>query len=262
MSHHWSFRNACCLLLTTSDHFYLLSIGLMHTAAARLGQAVQLAFSLDLHKDSKTQGLDAVEVQLRRRVFWQLYASDKYVTTQARSLTCRRTRAIFGNPMLINDFQGVCSYPEATDDEFITSQGMFPQPASKTSLLAGFVAVSKLFRILSECFFHDRCIRSQLQTISLDWTSDADDRVHDVLRDLPAAIQDPNTVPLEENRQGFATQRANILITVAIVKFALVSTHPTCSCSHCSMISAQHCTSRRNSSASSANPSPARSTTS
>jgi hypothetical protein len=151
-----------------------------------------------------------VEIQLRRRVFWQLYASDK-------------TRAIPGNPMLVNDFQGVCSYPEATDDEFITSQGMFPQPASRTSLLAGFVAVSKLFRIMSECFFHHRCILSELQTISTAWTTNAEDRVHEVLGDLPAAIQDPNTVPLEANRQVFATQRANILITAAIVKFALVS---------------------------------------
>ncbi|BEI87105.1 hypothetical protein CcaverHIS002_0704510 [Cutaneotrichosporon cavernicola] len=148
-------------------------------------------------RDAKTAalGLDHIEVQLRRRVFWQLYASDK-------------TRAIPGNPMLINDFQGVCSYPEAIDDDFITSQGMFPQPAHKTSLLAGFVAVSKLFRILSE--------RSRpLGTVV------AEERVHALLRELPSAIQDPPSVPLEANRQVFATQRANILITVAIVKFAL-----------------------------------------
>ncbi|BEI94878.1 uncharacterized protein CcaverHIS019_0704590 [Cutaneotrichosporon cavernicola] len=192
------------------DNFYLLSIGLTHTAAARLGQAVQLAFCLGLHSDAKTAalGLDHIEVQLRRRVFWQLYASDK-------------TRAIPGNPMLINDFQGVCSYPEAIDDDFITSQGMFPQPAHKTSLLAGFVAVSKLFRILSECFFHHRCALSELQTITTAWTVVAEERVHALLRELPSAIQDPPSVPLEANRQVFATQRANILITVAIVKFAL-----------------------------------------
>lgn len=61
------------------DNFYLLSIGLTHTAAARLGQAVQLAFCLGIHSDAKTQALnlDPIEVQLRRRVFWQLYASDK-----------------------------------------------------------------------------------------------------------------------------------------------------------------------------------------
>lgn len=137
------------------------------------------------------------------------------------SILTIRTRAIPGNPMLVNDFQGVCSYPEAVDDDFITSQGMFPQPPAKTSLLAGFVAVSKLFRILSECFFHHRCILSELQTITTDWTVAAEERVHALLRDLPAAIQDPTSVPLEANRQVFATQRANILITVAIVKFAL-----------------------------------------
>jgi hypothetical protein len=40
---------------------------------------VQLAFCLGLHSDAKTAalGLDHIEVQLRRRVFWQLYASDK-----------------------------------------------------------------------------------------------------------------------------------------------------------------------------------------
>ncbi|KAL7420962.1 hypothetical protein Q5752_003846 [Cryptotrichosporon argae] len=191
------------------DQFYLLSIGLAHTAAARLGQAVQLAFTLGLHSDARTQalGLDAVEVQLRRRVFWQLYASDK-------------TRAVAGNPMLINDFQGVCSYPEAIDDDFITSQGMFPQPASRPSLLAGFVSVSKLFRVLSECFFHHRCILSELRTIGTDWTLLAEERVHAVLREMPSAIQDPASAK-PGLREVFAMQRANILITVAIVKFAL-----------------------------------------
>jgi hypothetical protein len=34
-----------------------------------------------MHSDERTGalGLDAVEIQLRRRVFWQLYVSDKYV---------------------------------------------------------------------------------------------------------------------------------------------------------------------------------------
>jgi hypothetical protein len=52
--------------------------------------------------------------------------------------------------MLINDFQGVCSLPEPVDDDFITSQGMFPQPASRVSVLAGFVAIAREFQIISE----------------------------------------------------------------------------------------------------------------
>jgi hypothetical protein len=34
---------------------------------------------MGMHDDAKTDslGLDAIEIQLRRRVFWQLYVSDK-----------------------------------------------------------------------------------------------------------------------------------------------------------------------------------------
>lgn len=73
------------MLICHSDVFYLLSIGLAHTAGARLGQAVNLAYSMGLHSDEKTEslGLDPIEVQLRRRVFWQMYASDKYVSRYA-----------------------------------------------------------------------------------------------------------------------------------------------------------------------------------
>ena len=204
--------NAVSPVTDPSDSFYLISIGLGHTADARMGQAAQLAFSLGLHSDEKTEslGLDAIEVQLRRRVFWQLYASDK-------------TRAIPGLPMLVNDFQGVCSFPEPVDDDFVTSQGMFPQPPNRTSVLCGFVIVSQVFRILSECFFHHRCITTGLATISTTWTLDAEDRLHRVLMDMPPAIQDPVAHSAGALTPVFAMQRANILITAAIAKFALVS---------------------------------------
>jgi hypothetical protein len=47
----------------------------------RLGIAAQLAYSMGLHSDAKTAtlGLDPIEVQLRRRTFWHLYAMDKWV---------------------------------------------------------------------------------------------------------------------------------------------------------------------------------------
>lgn len=124
--------------------------------------------------------------------------------------------------MLINDFQGVPSLPEATSDEFITSQGMFSQPTARPSVMTGFVAVCKVFRILSEAFFHHRCMVSGFHTVSPDWTVSAEERLHEVLRDLPDAIQNPTINTSEASRQVFAMQRANILITAAICKFALV----------------------------------------
>ncbi|KAK4687599.1 hypothetical protein P7C73_g2514, partial [Tremellales sp. Uapishka_1] len=204
------------------DFFYLLSIGLGHTAGARLGQAVQLAYSMGMHSDTMTSalGLDAVEVQLRRRVFWQLYASDK-------------TRAIPGHPMLVNDYEFTPSLPEPVDDEFITVLGFFPQPPNKTSVLAGFVHLSKVFQILSECFFRHRCVASGIGVYTTrEWTDAAEERLHSILQDLSdselgaSGNEGDGAAWGREERGGsgrpaFAMQRANILITIAITKFAL-----------------------------------------
>ena len=62
--------------------------------------------------------------------------------------------------------------------------------------------------------------------ISTSWTVEAEDKLHRLLRDLPTAIQDPMTNSTEAAKQSFAMQRANILITAAIAKFALVSWPP------------------------------------
>ncbi|RXK37841.1 hypothetical protein M231_04839 [Tremella mesenterica] len=192
------------------DTFYLLSIGLSHTAGARLGQAVQLAYCMGIHSDCKTAslGVDAIEAQLRRRVFWQLYASDK-------------TRAIPGPPMLINDFQGTPSLPAPIDDEFITPQGMFPQPPTRTSVLVGFVAISQVFKIISKAFFHHRCIQSEMGSVSPSWIAEAEGNLQRLLEGTPEAISRPELVKEESMKRVFGMQRANILITAAIAKFAL-----------------------------------------
>ncbi|KAK9897844.1 hypothetical protein P389DRAFT_62398 [Cystobasidium minutum MCA 4210] len=192
------------------ETFYLLSVGLGHIAGSRLGQAIQLAFSMGLNSDAKTEalGLDTIEIQLRRRTFWQLYATDK-------------TRAISGLPMLINDFQGVCSLPEPIDDEFITSQGYFYQPQGQVSVMVGFVAVSRVFRILSEVFFHHRCLTTGFKNVPIEWTTATEHQLHQILNELPNEIMDPLINSTEAARQVFAMQRANILITIACCKFAL-----------------------------------------
>ncbi len=56
---------------------------------------------------------------------------------------------------------------------------------------------------------------------------EAEDRIHRVLREMPGAIRETNSIRSEALRQVFAMQRANILITAAIAKFALVSGFPT-----------------------------------
>lgn len=135
--------------------------------------------------------------------------------------------------MLICDFQGVCSLPEAIDDDFLLPQGYFahhnaPQPL----LLVGFVAVSRVFQILSECFFRQRCSAMNAVTLGLsgqsrseqteDLAKSMETRLHQILEELPPEIQEPSKVAAESYRQIYGMQRANILITTAICKFALV----------------------------------------
>jgi hypothetical protein len=128
--------------------------------------------------------------------------------------------------MLINDFQGVCSYPAEVDDDFITAQGGFPQPPGRTSVLCGFVTVSKVFRFLHECFFHHRCVTTGMKTIPTKWTEKAEERLNRLVGpEMPEALHHPESVGLNGlggHSEVFGMQRANILITAAIAKFALV----------------------------------------
>jgi hypothetical protein len=145
------------------------------------------------------------------------------VLTLIQCTKLARTRAISGLPMLVNDFQGVCSLPEPIDDEFITSQGYFFQPRTSISVMVGFVTVSKIFRILSEVFFHHRALTTGFNNVPLEWTITIEHRLHSILSELPNEIMQPMINNTETLRQVFAMQRANILITIAICRFALVS---------------------------------------
>lgn len=66
----------------------------------------------------------------------------------------------------MNDTEGLCSLPLETDDEYITAQGSFPQPPYRTSFMVGFVAVSKIFKIMSEVLFRHRSTQRRLTLLN------------------------------------------------------------------------------------------------
>ena len=72
---------------------------------------------------------------------------------------------------MMNDNEGLCSLPLEVDDDFITAQGSFPQPSNRTSIMVGFVAVSKLFKIMSEVLFRHRCCLNRFN-LSNQWEND------------------------------------------------------------------------------------------
>lgn len=141
----------------------------------------------------------------------------------------------------MQDFEGVPDLPAAVDDDFITTQGMFPQPASRPSTMTGFVAVTKLFRIMSECLYRHRMIKHRPYGVdsrrnpsdefgeTMDWIEHANNRIANIFDELPEVLRCGK--PLNEvsaglgddDRAVFGMQRANVIITIASIKFALVS---------------------------------------
>ncbi len=139
----------------------------------------------------------------------------------------------------MQDFEGVPDLPAAVDDDFITTQGMFPQPASRPSTMMGFVAVTKLFRIMSECLYRHRMIKHRPYGVgrnagdefeeTMDWIEAANVRIANIFDELPEVLR--GSKPLTDGSSGlgdderavFGMQRANVIITIASIKFALVS---------------------------------------
>lgn len=121
----------------------LLGNNLAHVEAT--GRANQLALAMRLNEESSYVGLDPVESEIRRRIYWLLFQADK-------STACLRARVI---GLRLDDAAGLL-LPSEVDDEQITPTGIMPQPPEKTPLISGFNIVTNLFRILNDALILQR----------------------------------------------------------------------------------------------------------
>lgn len=132
--------------------------------------------------------------------------------------------------MLMSGIDEVPPYPIEIDDEYLTSQGHFPQPDISPSYMTGFVLNSRLFNILSECYFRHRNIeflmRAGLSKATLsDWVKHQQGALGRTVESLyTSGIS--TTIVSSPQHNLFAIQRANILVTAAILELALVSLAP------------------------------------
>lgn len=98
-----------------------------------------------LNEESSYEGLNPIESEIRRRIYWLLFQADK-------SSACMRARTIC---LRLEDAPGLC-LPTEVDDEQITSNGILPQPIGMTPVIAGFNIVTNLFRILNDALLLQR----------------------------------------------------------------------------------------------------------
>ncbi|GMK59474.1 hypothetical protein CspeluHIS016_0800800 [Cutaneotrichosporon spelunceum] len=108
-------------------------------------QANQCALALRLNEESSYDGLNPIETEVRRRIYWLLFQADK-------STACNRSRTI---NLRLDDAPGL-RLPTEVDDEQITSDGIIPQPPGRTPTIAGFNIVTNLFRALNDALLLQR----------------------------------------------------------------------------------------------------------
>nr|XP_019042669.1 hypothetical protein I302_08373 [Kwoniella bestiolae CBS 10118]OCF21599.1 hypothetical protein I302_08373 [Kwoniella bestiolae CBS 10118] len=129
-----------------------ISMGIVHLVLGNntahvvvTAQANQLALALRLNEESSYEGLDPIEREIRRRLYWLLFQADK-------STACLVTRTIC---LPLQDAHDLL-LPAEVDDEMITGDGILPQPPGTTSLITGFNVNTNLFRILNDTILIQR----------------------------------------------------------------------------------------------------------
>ncbi|OCF30526.1 hypothetical protein I317_03296 [Kwoniella heveanensis CBS 569] len=204
-----------------AGYFYCQSVGLKNPAAALLAEACQMVHTLCMN--GADDAIDWVERELRRRTFWHVYAVDA-------------TEACAGHIIHLHAFEGFTPFPLATDDEFITTQGVFPQPTTTLSYLAGFVACVRVFPLIADCVRRQRqlkwrnrenrpCSPEEVQA-ERTWIADVKREITDQMMTLPAPLYRPVSSPDVDDsnpamRAIIGMQRANMVITEVLLRIVL-----------------------------------------
>lgn len=107
-----------------------------------------------LNEESSYEGLNPIESEIRRRIYWLLFQADK-------STACMRSRTIC---LRLDDAPNL-SLPTEVDDEQITPNGILPQPIGRTPTITGFNIVTNLFRILNDALLLQRRLKGAATSI-------------------------------------------------------------------------------------------------
>ncbi|EJC97940.1 uncharacterized protein FOMMEDRAFT_97406 [Fomitiporia mediterranea MF3/22] len=120
------------------DTVYHFCEGHDATSHASFGEAAHIAVTLHMHEETSYEGLDPVECEIRRRTFWLLFGADKSMSI------------LLGRPICLRDEDCTLHFPKEVDDEYITPNGILPQPHGKTAIVSGLNYISRIFALLGE----------------------------------------------------------------------------------------------------------------
>lgn len=120
---------------------FLQSTAKLSTCWSYVGIALHSAIRMGLHR-SISGKFNLVELELRRRLFWQIRKMDVCVG------------AMIGLPTMLSEDDFDQEYPLDIDDEFITPQRLLPFPEGHIHLMAGSNAQTRLLAVLRKVIKH------------------------------------------------------------------------------------------------------------
>ncbi|WWD01551.1 hypothetical protein V866_008496 [Kwoniella sp. B9012] len=177
----------------------------------------RLVYTLQIHREEPREGMSFIEKEICRRMYWEVIAIEK-------------TLALNGAPIMLLEMEGTPPLPMAVDDEYISEEHHFPQPANKRSYLSGFIVIAKMFRILGRClqrhrmFLQDPGIFDNPDA-SLAWIEEALSELEELTEGVPIPAGNPAGLGVDaqaDQQSWWGTQCANIHITALCVRFACI----------------------------------------
>ncbi|MCJ1400972.1 hypothetical protein MMC11_004183 [Xylographa trunciseda] len=116
---------------------FLQSSAKLATCYSYIGVALRSAIRMGLHR-SITRNFNPIELETRKRIFWQIRKMDNYVA------------ALLGLPMMLSEDDIDQELPQEIDDEYITVEKILPMPSGRVSLIAATNAHTKLTKIIQK----------------------------------------------------------------------------------------------------------------
>ncbi|THH32205.1 hypothetical protein EUX98_g1996 [Antrodiella citrinella] len=116
---------------------YAVGLGKLSKAFALISEAITLSIDSGLQRSADAYDVfDAVENEVRKRTFWCVYIWDKQACVH------------FGRPPMIRLRDCDVGEPALVDDEYITPDGLGPQPSEVESRMGSFISCVRIFIVL------------------------------------------------------------------------------------------------------------------
>ena len=179
-----SLQTIICMIL------FLQSTAKLSTCWSYVGIALHSAIRMGLHRSIAGAAFNPIEIEIRKRMFWQIRKMDIYVG------------AMLGLPTMLSDDDIDQEEPLEIDDECLTVDRILPMSEDRVPLMAATNAHLRLIRILQR-IMHDiypikntQHLRGKAQSYVISYSTirEIERDLHEWMENLPMSLRPGGTV--------------------------------------------------------------------